>query len=330
VFLLGAVVLLALFEPNRILRGLLAGEPFYRDRPLSYWREVLRRQGGEGQVADETADQFRDVNSAFAVLRECARDPDRNVRWPAIYLVEHSGLRTQPALDLLVEALDDGDVEVRLKAVIALARWGPVARQAVPALAARLHDPEVQVAHYADLALWAVDQPSAVAASGYRPFTSREFGFSVALPGEPEREDREPELPSLTHTHAFRQWHRIAGEPAPTRYVVLVVECPEGAVKGITVEERFRRAREANPQFPGGKVVEEKKVSAGGHDGREYLVEVEGQGFLVCRHFWVGQRLYGVMVAYTPKFLNARAAGYFLDSFRLEDKAGDPPEEPSP
>ena len=33
VFLLTAVVLLAFFEPNRILRGLLAGEPFYRERP---------------------------------------------------------------------------------------------------------------------------------------------------------------------------------------------------------------------------------------------------------------------------------------------------------
>jgi hypothetical protein len=40
------------------------------------------------------------------------------------------------------------------------------------------------------------------------------------------------------------------------------------------------------------------------------------------RNFWVGRRLYGIMVACQPRFLNVRAADYFLDSFRLgEEKA---------
>jgi HEAT repeats len=323
VFLLTAVVLLAFFEPNRILRGLLAGEPFYRERPLSHWKEVLRERGRAGSVPPGTAARFRDGNAAFPVLRECARDPDRNVRWPAIYLLDYSGLRTQPALDLLVEALEDSDIEVRLKATGALARWGPMARQAAPALTARLQDPEVQVADHADLALWAVDQPTAVAACGYRPFTSGEFGFSVMLPGEPEREDR-PLQDSSSVAHSFQQWHHAGPNQAPTRYVVLVVEYPDALLKGLTEEDLFQRTKDSAPFFTGGKVVEEKKVSLGGRDGREYLLDVEGQGRLLSRQVWVGPKLYAVMVAYKPQFLNAQAAGYFLDSFRLDEK-GDLP-----
>ena len=45
--------------------------------------------------------------------------------------------------------------------------------------------------------------------------------------------------------------------------------------------------------------------------------------------FWVGPRLTGVFVAYKPEFLEMREAAYFLDSFRLEEKVADPPENPS-
>src|SRR3954447_5065819 len=86
VFLFGAAVLTALLEPTHTVRGLLAGEPFYRGRPASSWREVLREHGRNGSIPVATAGQFRDAHSALPVLRECARDPDRNVRWPAIAL----------------------------------------------------------------------------------------------------------------------------------------------------------------------------------------------------------------------------------------------------
>ena len=74
VFLLTAVVLLAFFEPNRILRGLLAGEPFYRERPPSVTgKKSFASAGRAGSVPPETAARFRDGNAAFPVLRECAR-----------------------------------------------------------------------------------------------------------------------------------------------------------------------------------------------------------------------------------------------------------------
>jgi hypothetical protein len=53
-FLLGAVVLTAFLEPTRTIRGLIFGEPFFRQRPLGYWREILRRHGNDGSIPQET------------------------------------------------------------------------------------------------------------------------------------------------------------------------------------------------------------------------------------------------------------------------------------
>jgi hypothetical protein len=320
-FVLGAAVLVALLEPTRTVRGLLAGEPFYRGRPAGYWREVLRECGRNGGIPLGTARQFHSTRDTLPVLRVCARDPDRNVRWPAVALLGQSDHPTQPAQEVLVEALEDEDKEVRLQAIRGLAQWGRMSRPVIPALTLRLQDPEPQVAHAADLALWEIDEPAAVAACGWRYFASLEFGFSVMLPEQPEREDQL--LPGgLTVVHSFQAWHRAGSYQAPTRYVVFVAEYPEEVLKGSTEEERFRAAKELVPAFfPGGQVVEDKEISSGGLRGRESLLEVEGLGRLRSRNFWVGRRLYGLMVAHQPQFLNARAMTYFLDSFRLKESA---------
>jgi HEAT repeats len=323
VLLLGGAVLAALLEPTRVVRGLLAGEPFYRGRPLSYWREVLRDGGRNGNIPDSTVGEFYDAHAAFPVLRGCARDPDRNVRWPAIALLSRGGVRSQQVLDVLLAALEDDDVEVRLKAVGALARWGPMARPALPALTARLQDPELQVAHYADLALWEIDVPAAVEACGWRPFACEEWGFLVALPGEPERSQK-PVAEGTFVVHDYSAWHQVGPNRAPTRYTVAVTEYPPDFLAGTTEEQWLNSTRDLMPVFLGWKVVSEKPIEQSGHKGRERVVEAEGLGFVRSRLFWVGRRLYQVQVAYQERFLNEPAADYFLDSFRLG-----PPEQPS-
>jgi hypothetical protein len=330
-FVFGAVILAALLEPNRILRGLLAGEPFYRGRPASYWRQVLRDCGQNGGIPLTTAKEFHTTKEILPVLRVCAGDPDRNVRWPAIALLGQRDYPTQPAQEVLVEALEDEDNEVRLQAIRGLAKWGRMSRPAIPALTAHLHDSELQVAHAADLALWEIDTSSAVAACGWHLFTSPEFEFSVMLPEQPEREDKHL-FEGLTFAHVFQAWHRAGPYQAPTRYVVQVSEYPEEVLKGATEEELFRRWKDSVPDFfPGGKIVEEKEILLGELCGREYLLEVEGQGCLRSRQFWVGQKLYSLMVAHQPEFVNARAMTYFLNSFQLKERADiDMPARPDP
>jgi hypothetical protein len=323
--LVGAGTLAALLEPTRTVRGLLAGEPFFRGRSASSWREVLREQGRNGRIPAATVRQFRfHGNEAFGVLRQCAGDPDRNVRWPAIALMRESDLRTQPVLEVLMSALDDPGLAVRLQAIDTLAGWGPMARQAVPALIARLEDPELQAAHFADLALWRIDVPAALTADGWRPFTSSEWGFSVMLPGEPEGAERPP-ADNGAVAHSFQCWHRAGTNQMPTRYVVAVVEAPESALKGATDEERLEAMKNCVPVFfAGGDVVEDKRVSLNGLPGRELVIEIKGTGRLRSWHFWVGRRLYAVHLAYKPEFLNEPAATYFLDSFRVEKQTDTP------
>ena len=41
-------------------------------------------------------------------------------------------------------------------------------------------------------------------------------------------------------------------------------------------------------------------------------------GFIRYRLFWEGRRLYQVKVVSQPKFLNPKAADYFMDSFQIK------------
>jgi hypothetical protein len=321
VVLAGAAALAALLEPTRVVRGYLAGEVFHRGRPTSYWREVLREHGRQGGIPPETARQFRDGYAAFPVLSACARDPDPHVRWPAIGLIGQSGARTEQALAALVEALGDESVEVRLKALEALGGWGRMARPAVPVIAGRLTDPEPQVAFVADLALWEVDEPAAVRGSGWRRFTSPEYRFSVMLPDEPERDSKPAVGGGPVVVHAFATWHRTGSESSPTRYTVAVSEYPAEVIEGASEDERLDASRDWGLFGLGGKLVGERAVTQHGLKGREQVVEVEGKGVVRTRLFWAGRKLYQANVVSKPRFLNAKAADYFLDSFRLTGDA---------
>jgi len=315
--LLVSLVVVALLEPNRIVRGFFAGEAFFRGRPTSYWREVLRKHGRAGNIPRETAVQFMDGPPAFPVLRACASDPDPLVRWPAIGLLGESGIRSQEALELLAEALHDEHIEVRLKALSTLARWGPKARPAVPALVERLKDPELQVAHLADLVLWEVDEAAAIKATGWRPFSSARHHFSVMVQAKPEQDEKPLPggLPGVLRS--FATWHMTGPEKSPTRYTVAVSDYPAEVIAGTTEEERVNSSRDAALFGLGGKLVSDKAISQHGLKGREQTIEVEGRGVCRNRVFWVGNTLYQVNSSYVPRYVNAKAADYFLDSFRL-------------
>jgi hypothetical protein len=100
--------------------------------------------------------------------------------------------------------------------------------------------------------------------------------------------------------------------------MVAVAEYPPEVVEAATEEERLDAARELALVGMGGKLLHEKPVEQRGHKGREQVIEVEGLGVMRTRLFWVGRRLYLVKVVFKREFLNAAAATYFLDSFRLE------------
>ena len=319
VLLVGGTILTAFLEPTQIIRGYFAGDAFYRDRPTRYWRKVLREEGLRGTVSRKTIVQFHDVHGALPILRECAQDPDRNVRWPAITVLGQNDGRSEQILSVLVDALDDQDIEVRLKAIDALVRWGRMARSAIPALASRLYDPELQVALFADHALWHIDPSAAVKICGWRSFTSERWRFSVMVPSEPE-EAEQPILdlnPLVAHT--FTSWHRVGREVSPTSYAVAVREYAAESLRLMKREDIVAEGQNQVVQILGGKLAREQPVEQHGNKGVEYVIEVETKGTIRSRFFWSGRRLYQVQVVGKPPFLNTRAADYFLDSFRLEE-----------
>src|SRR5262245_25493215 len=110
-FMVVAAAIAAFLEPNQIVPGLLAGEPFYKGRPVRYWREVLRRQGQAGTIPKTPSKLFYG-DSALLILLKCARDPDPQVRWPAVSHLGDTWCCSPRALNVLIEALQDDQIAV--------------------------------------------------------------------------------------------------------------------------------------------------------------------------------------------------------------------------
>lgn len=313
-----SALLWSIFDPNQMVRGLLAGEAFYQSKPTSYWRQVLRGDGEQGHISRASERQFGWHRECVPVLLECSRDPDRNVRWPAIYLLRRGNYRNQRILDLLTESLNDNDPEVRLQAILTLGAWERAAQSAIPALSSLLHDPIEQVAYFAYDALWSIDVEAAVKLTGWQRCASPEWNFSVMLPALAEQEQRPSEDDETVIMHSFKAWRK------PSCFVVVVSEYPEERVKQVAETERLDPARNALVLGLGGKVVHDEQIELQGHNGREFLIEVKDMGLLRGRAYWIGPRFYRVLVASKPEFWNSKIFDYFLNSFRFDPGADRP------
>jgi hypothetical protein len=307
-----SALLWSVFDPSRIVRGLVAGEPFYQGKPTSYWRRILRADGEQGRISRETEKQFGWHSEGVPVLLDCSRDPDRNVRWPAIYLLRRGNYRNQRILDLLIESPNDTDSEVRLQAILTLGAWERAAQPAIPVLTTLLQDPINQIAYNAYDAIWSIDAQAAVKRTGWQRCDSQEWHFSVMLPAAAEQ-GHEPSMDDETVVmHYFKAWRK------PSCFVVVVSKYPEVRVKELAEEERLDPARSALVFGLGGKVVRDEPIELQGRKGREYLIEVQDMGLVRGRAYWVGPRFYRVYVASKPEFWNSKLFDYFLDSFRFE------------
>src|SRR5262249_51588381 len=157
---------------------------------------------------------------------------------------------------------------VRLQAVLSLARWGPDASAAASDLAELLNDPEAQVAHYADVALWQVNYPTALRAGSWREVRSEEWDFSACFPAAPEKTTHVLNFPfGKATTHSFQASHGV------TRCMVKVCDHPQIS----SDEERLAHMRASVVLFFGelAALSEDKAIAQDGREGREFLVEVK-------------------------------------------------------
>jgi hypothetical protein len=310
--------LLALFvgaalEPNKIVPGLLHGEPFYDHRPTRYWREVLQSEGQTGHVGPQTISRFGSFRS-IPVLRRCLKDPDRNVRWPAAALLARLTFPSDAVPDL-IEAMDDPDLEVRAQAIMAIRSHGPNAFAAGPRLAEIIHDENLAFADLANSALWKVDPRRAVVACGWKPFVSKEWCFRATMPEGVQHSQSTTPTP-LGDDVIVENWTAMHGATALT---IGISVYSENLVREIPPEEWFRRLKD-NPGPFGLHIVRDQTIELNGLRGWEFVAESE-LGHIWKRLFWVGRRLYQVQVAYNPKFANIGAGHYFLESFQIDADA---------
>jgi hypothetical protein len=240
------------------------------------------------------------------------KDKDPNVRWPAANLLGRCG-DSQKALPALRQALQDDDFQVRIQALRALGWLGPDALAAVPDLTELLRDPDALIRAHAERALWNIHTAKAVEATGWEVFTSAEWNFSAAYPVVPEEELQVVETPN-GHSVA----HTFAVVHTGMHCVVIITKFPRHVVAASTEDQRLDAARDLVLAKTDGKLREEKPIEQHGSKGREYVIDVEGNRVVQTRHFWAGRRLYQVSVTFPPKFWNAKAADYFLDSFQLD------------
>jgi hypothetical protein len=100
--------------------------------------------------------------------------------------------------------------------------------------------------------------------------------------------------------------------------MVSVTEYPEEFINNTPEEDRFNGIKSMVGVGLEAKITNDRAaIEQAGHKGRELIIEAANGGQLKNRIFWVGRRQYAVMVAFVPKYLNYKAADYFLDSLQI-------------
>ena len=85
------------------------------------------------------------------------------------------------------------------------------------------------------------------------------------------------------------------------------------------MDKRLDQARDGAIASVGGKKRSEEKIKLKGHPGREIVIEKDSEVVVRMRIYLVKNRLYQVMVLGNGPVFPAKDAGFFLDSFRLNE-----------
>src|SRR5262245_50809448 len=131
----GAIVAVgAWFEPTRSVRGWVRGEPFFQDRPASYWEESLTSSDPKEQARAPQALEAGKTN-AVPVLVHMLGSPRETVRAGAAGILGKIGVPAADAVPALLARLDDSDPLVRAATIQALADIKPADPAVIKAFA---------------------------------------------------------------------------------------------------------------------------------------------------------------------------------------------------
>lgn len=135
---LAVLVVVAWFEPTRVVVGTLSGEKFATGRPTRFWKHAL--------ISDDPATREKSYQTllngagdSVGVLVELLRESPSTssaaeVRWTAAELLGKIGPPAKAASSALLQALGDRDPHVRSVAAAAIPEVDTPADTAIPAL----------------------------------------------------------------------------------------------------------------------------------------------------------------------------------------------------
>jgi hypothetical protein len=148
------VAALALLIKADDVRGLLAGEPFYKGHPASYWKKKVLQELYADRVPSPRP-TFGDPPdaSALPVLVRLLADEDDQVCFYTCNVLKQLGREAKVATPALVEMLRHPDVFHRRNAASALCLVQTADRDAIKALADALRDDDPFVNWHAAVAL---------------------------------------------------------------------------------------------------------------------------------------------------------------------------------
>jgi hypothetical protein len=138
----------------------------------------------------------------------------------------------------------------------------------------------------------------------FEEFSPKEGGFTVLMPGKPQKKQMSKE--GLTAT-------AYGVNVANGAYLVVVTPLPPGQPFSID------KAIEGQVAHHEGKVLSSKRFRLGGETGKEFEAESgKPKGYLSGRVIVIDNRLYQVVAAGTEGRLSNPDVRKFLDSFKLK------------
>ncbi len=152
--------------------------------------------------------------------------------------------------------------------------------------------------------------------SEWKPFSPKQGGFSVLLPGTPTEETEVREFPVVGKGEA----HVFVLTTEAGVYVASYLEVPGLARQNQSFCDSFgkgflKTVGESTAKGAGGKVAKETDILFGKNPGKETLIEVPA-GTAMARAYFIRRRGYQLIAAPAPGSDPANVKK-FLDSFRL-------------
>lgn len=179
---------------------------------------------------------------------------------------------------------------------------------------------------YPALKVVPANPPVLIAQSVWKPFSSKEGGFTILLPGTPTQET------SRVNTDvgpvSVKRFYVIRNNEA--LYGVAYSDFPnKSSLNSGEINQLLAQVVSGFVQGSRGKLVSQKPIRLGDFPGREVRIQLPQGVIARGRIYWVNNRLYQVVVATNKENSLTKTIEGFFNSFRLPNNSAPSPSKPS-